>query len=120
MRRRDLIVLLGGAAAMPLLAPRAVLGQNNPAQPSEQAPAPPAESPPPQVPLPHQRVRRLGVLMVGDRRDREALARLDALRDGLAAKGWTEGRNLQIEPRLFAAGDDGRIAQNAKDLIELS
>ena len=70
--------------------------------------------------MPPQRVRRLGVLMAGDRRDREAMARLDALQDGLAAKGWTDGQNLQIEPRLFAAGDDRRVTQSAKDLIELS
>jgi putative ABC transport system substrate-binding protein len=120
MRRRELIVLLGGAAAMPLVAPLAVLAQQTSEQPSEQTPVPPAESPPPQVPLPPERVRRLGMLMAGDRRDREALARLDALQDGLAAKGWTDGQNLQIEPRLFVAGDDRRIAQSAKDLIELS
>jgi len=70
--------------------------------------------------LPPARVRRLAVLMAGDRRDREALARLDALQDGLAAKGWTDGQNLQIEPRLFAAGDERRIGQYATDLIELS
>ena len=120
MHRRELIVLLGGAAAMPLLAPWAALGQDRSEQPSGQAPAPPTESPSLGVPLPPQRVRRLGVLMAGERRDREALARLDALQDGLAAKGWTDGHNLQIEPRLFVAGDDRRIAQNAKDLIEAS
>jgi putative ABC transport system substrate-binding protein len=62
----------------------------------------------------------MGVLIAGDRRDRETPARLDALQDGLAAKGWTDGQNLQIEPRSFVPGDDRRIAQNAKDLIELS
>jgi putative ABC transport system substrate-binding protein len=124
MRRRELIVLLGGAAVMPLLAPRALLGQEWAGDVigdiPQQAPAQPAESPPPEVPLPPQRVRRLGVLMAGDRRDREALARLDALQDGLVAKGWTDGQNLQIEPKLFTAGDDRRMAQSAKDLIELS
>jgi putative tryptophan/tyrosine transport system substrate-binding protein len=118
MRRRELISLLGGAAAMPLLAPLTLLAQDSSDQPSGQAPASPAESP--QVPLPPERVRRLGMLMAGDRRDREALARLDALQDGLAAKGWTDGQNLQIEPRLFPAGDERRIAQSAAELIELS
>jgi putative ABC transport system substrate-binding protein len=61
-------------------------------------------------------VRRLGVLMTGERRDREALAHLDALQDGLSAKGWTHGRNLHIEPWLIAAGNDRGMAQGARDL----
>jgi putative ABC transport system substrate-binding protein len=120
MRRRELISLLGGAAAVPLLAPWAALAQEATDQIPDQPPAPSTESPPPEVPLPTARVRRLGVLMAGDRRDREALARLDALQDGLAARGWTDGKNLQIEPRLFAAGDERRVGQYAADLIELS
>ncbi len=116
------MVLLGGAAAMPLL-DRWAFGQNANQNAAEQnpnqAPAPSAESPPPEVPLPPERARRLGVLMAGDRRDREAFARLDALQDALSAKGWTD-RNLQIEPRLFAAGEDRAMAQSAKDLAGLS
>ena len=105
------MVLLGGAAAMPLL-DRWAFGQD---ANQDQAPAPSTESPPSEVPLPPERVRRLGVLMTGDRRDREAYARLDALQDGLSAKGWT-GKNLQIEPRLIAAGEDRAMAQGAKEL----
>jgi len=100
---------------MPLLAPFAV-GQDATEQTPDQPTIPPAESPPPEVPLPPERVRRLGVLMTGERRDREALTHLDALQDGLSAKGWTHGRNLRIEPWLIAAGDDRGMAQGAKDL----
>ena len=108
------MVLLGGAAAMPLLA-RSAFGQDATEQNLDQTPAPSTESPQPEVPLPPERVRRLGVLMTGDRRDREAYALLDALQDGLSAKSWT-GKNLQIEPRLIAAGEERAMAQGAKEL----
>lgn len=101
---------------MPLLAPWAACGQDAAEQTPEQPTVPPAESPPPEVPLPPERVRRLGVLMVGERRDRETLANLDALQDGLSAQGWVHGRNLQIEPWLVAAGNDRGLAQGARDL----
>ncbi|WP_068028692.1 ABC transporter substrate-binding protein [Rhodoplanes sp. Z2-YC6860] len=116
MQRRELMVLLGNAAVMPLLAPLTAFGQEANDQTPDQMPAPPTELPSPEVPLPPERVRRLGVLTSGDRHDRDALARLDALQDGLAAKGWTHGRNLQIEARLSAAGDDRGMTQTAKDL----
>src|SRR5947209_8138091 len=116
MDRRGLMVLLGGAAMTPLLAPWA-FGQGATDQPPNQTPAPSVESPPPEVPLPPERARRLGVLTTGDRRDREALARLDALQDGLAAKGWTHGQNLQIEARL---SDERGMVQAAKDLVGLA
>jgi putative tryptophan/tyrosine transport system substrate-binding protein len=38
-----------------------------------------------------QQMRRIGVLMGIAEADPEAKARLDALREGLAAKGWREG-----------------------------
>jgi len=59
LRRRDLITLLGGAAAWPLSA-RAQQGN---------------------------RVRRIGVLMVGDGNDPQAKSALTDL-------GWTDGRNM--------------------------
>jgi putative ABC transport system substrate-binding protein len=129
MQRRELMVLLGSAAMTPLLKPLAAFGQESqspdatdqpPNQTPNQTPGPSTESPPSEVPLPPGRVRRLGVLTTGDRRDREAMARLDALQDGLSAKGWTHGQNLQIEARLSAAGDDRGMAQAAKDLVGLS
>ena len=72
------------------------------------------------MPLPPERVRRLGVLMTGERRDREPRAWLDALQDGLTAKGWVHGKNLQIEPWLIAAGDDRGMSKSARDLVGLS
>jgi putative ABC transport system substrate-binding protein len=75
--------------------------------------------PEPDVPLPPERVRRIGVLMNAGRRDREAQARLDALTEGLRARGWVEGRNLKVETR-WAGDDDGRIRDYAADLAALT
>ena len=66
MKRREFIVLLGGAAAWPLSAR---------AQQSE-------------------RVRRVGVLANLLENDPEAVARLTAFRRSLGELGWVEGRNL--------------------------
>jgi putative ABC transport system substrate-binding protein len=48
------------------------------------------------------------------------MARLNALQGGLAAKGWTQGHNLQIEARLSGAGDDGGMVLAAKNLAGLT
>jgi putative ABC transport system substrate-binding protein len=66
MRRRDLITLLGGAAAWPLAA-------------SAQG----------------DRVRRVGVLISSGERDPETQLRVGALREGLQKLGWAEGRNFK-------------------------
>jgi len=66
LRRRDLITLLGGAAAWPLSA-RAQQGN---------------------------RVRRIGVLMVGDGNDPQAKCRVSAFTQALTDLGWTDGRNM--------------------------
>jgi hypothetical protein len=71
MRRRDFIILIGGAASWPLAAR---------AQPAE-------------------RMRRIGVLLQATKSDLEFQPRLKAFLDGLAQFGWTEGRNLQLEYR---------------------
>src|SRR6266571_4197531 len=89
MRRREFIVLLGGAAvALPLTA-RAQQGE---------------------------RMRRIGVLMayVGPTAQSEVMA----FRDALKKLGWTEGGNLRIEVR-FGAGDADRIRSFAKELVDL-
>ena len=65
MQRREFITLIGSAAVWPLTAY---------AQQSE-------------------RIRRIGVLLSGAENDPEMQARLGALRQGLAALGWIEGRN---------------------------
>jgi putative ABC transport system substrate-binding protein len=70
MRRRQFITLLGGAAAWPL----AAHGQQG------------------------DRVRRIGVLMPGDENDALAKARLSAFTQALAGLGWTDGRNVRMEP----------------------
>lgn len=90
MRRRELITLLGGAAAAWPLAARA-----------QQL----------------ERVRRIGVLMVDAESDPEGQSHAKALRDGLKQLGWTEGSNLKIDYRW--AGDAGLILTFAKELVEL-
>ena len=76
IRRREFIAALGGAATWPLAA-RARQGD---------------------------RVRRIGVLMVGDENDPLAKSFVSALTQALAALGWTEGRNVRMDLRW--AGTD--------------
>jgi putative tryptophan/tyrosine transport system substrate-binding protein len=69
LKRRDFITLLGGAAAGWPLAARA--------QQSE-------------------RVRRVGVLLIGAGNDPAWQVYADALRQGLTETGYVEGRNLRL------------------------
>ncbi len=71
MRRREVITLLGGAAAWPLAA-RAQQGA---------------------------RVRRIGVLIAFAESDPEGQAFVVAFREGLQKLGWTDGRNIRIDTR---------------------
>src|SRR5215469_7322469 len=80
MKRREFIVLIGGAAAMPF----AAQAQQN------------------------ERIRRIGVLMPYAKDNSEGQARVAAFLQELQRLGWTEGRNLQIEYRWGA--DDLRKA----------
>src|SRR6516165_3198046 len=69
MKRREIITLLGGAAAWPLAA-RAQQGD---------------------------RMRRIGVLMGGD--ENEVKRRLSVVVQALADLGWTDGRNARFDFR---------------------
>ena len=94
MRRRDFIIL-GSAAAAPLLAsPRAAHAQ----QP--------------------QRTRRIAALMTLTSDDQEGQARLKELRKGLETHGWSEGRNIQLDVR-WAGADTKRLQVDAAELIKL-
>ena len=71
MKRREFIVLLSGAAAIPLAAH---------AQQGE-------------------RVRRIGVLLPGAANDPDYQAWFGAFQQALAELGWTIGRNVRIDSR---------------------
>ena len=89
MRRRAFIALLGGAATWPLTAH--------------------AQRP--------DGMRRMGVLMGIAEDDPETRARLAALRQGLEKRGWSEGRNIQIDYR-YAPGS-AQVQMLAKELVAL-
>jgi ABC-type uncharacterized transport system substrate-binding protein len=91
VRRREFIVLLGGAAAWPLAAR---------AQQSE-------------------RIRRIGVLMSVAAEDPEGPARTAAFAHGLQQLGWSVGGNMRIDYR-WGAGDGDRIRRYAAELIALA
>jgi putative ABC transport system substrate-binding protein len=85
MRRRELITLIGGAAAAWPLAARAQ-----------------------QV----ERIRRIGVLLPAAADDSEFQARLAAFHQGLALLGWSIGRNVRIDTR-WATANSGEIRRHA-------
>jgi ABC-type uncharacterized transport system substrate-binding protein len=91
MRRREFITLLGGAAAMPLVAR---------AQQADQ-------------------VRRIGVLMQLAENDPQSRIEVAAFLRGLQELGWSEGRNLRIDTR-WSGGDADRIRKNAAELVALA
>ncbi len=90
MRRREFIMLIGGAAAWPFAAR---------AQQSE-------------------RVPRIGVLMPYIESDREGQGNVSAFREGLQKLGWVEGRNIRIDIR-WAALDAGTVQRFAEELVAL-
>jgi putative ABC transport system substrate-binding protein len=90
MRRRELLALVGSAAAWPLVAR---------AQPVE-------------------RTRRIGILIPLAESDAPAQTGVLAFRTRLQQLGWTEGRNARID-RRWAAGDVDRIKGYAKELVAL-
>jgi putative ABC transport system substrate-binding protein len=92
MRRREIITVLGGAAATWPLAARA--------QQSD-------------------RMRRIGVLMGYAESDAEAQANIAAFRDGLQKLGWTDGRNTRIDTRWATPTDAESMQQLAQELVAL-
>jgi putative ABC transport system substrate-binding protein len=88
IKRREFIMLFGGAAAWPLAAR---------AQQSD-------------------RVRRIGVLSGGDENDPVAKPEVSAFTQALADLGWTDGRNVRIDLRWY--GDDiNRMRALAQGLV---
>jgi putative tryptophan/tyrosine transport system substrate-binding protein len=66
---------------------------------------------------PASRLRTVGVLM-GLANDAETQARIKAIEQGLAKKGWIVGQNIRIEYR-FAEGDAERMLSLSKELAAL-
>jgi putative ABC transport system substrate-binding protein len=91
MRRRELMAVLGGAAAWPLVA-RAQQGE---------------------------RVRRIGVLMNRAADNPEGQDRLAAFHQGLQELGWGIGRNVRIDTRWSEDNAD-RSAKYAAELVALA
>jgi putative ABC transport system substrate-binding protein len=90
MRRRKFIALLSSSAVAWPLAARAQQGE---------------------------RIRRIGALIGGaTETDPESRARVAALRDGLAQRGWDEGHNIRIDYR-WAGTDPDRIRAFAAELV---
>jgi len=90
LKRREIITLLSGVAAWPLVARAQQDG----------------------------RKRRIGVLMILAADDPESSPRVAALTQGLQQLGWTSGRNMQIEYRWGA--DSGHARTLAAELVALA
>src|SRR5215218_6577744 len=90
--RRELITLLGGAAAAWPLAVRAQQGE---------------------------RVRRIGVLIPLDANDAQAQARNAVFLQRLQEFGWSVGRNIFIDYR-WSAGSAADARKYATELVALS
>src|SRR2546422_11400184 len=90
MRRREFMMLLGGAAVPSPLAARAQ-----------------------QV----EPMRRIGVLIGLPEGHSEAKARLAGFQRGLEKRGWFEGRNVRVDYRFAPAGDQAQVL--AKELVAL-
>jgi putative ABC transport system substrate-binding protein len=91
MKRREVIKLIGGAAAS---WPLAVHAQQN------------------------DEIRRIGVVVNVAADDPEAQTSIAAFKQAMQQLGWSEGRNLQIDFR-GAAGDPERMQAFARELVAL-
>jgi putative ABC transport system substrate-binding protein len=92
MRRREFMTALGGAAVAWPLTARAQQGE---------------------------RVRRVGVLVGFRANDPQGEARVAALRQGLQALGWIDGRNLRID-LSWGAGDADSVRKRAAEMMALA
>jgi putative ABC transport system substrate-binding protein len=92
MRRREVITLLGGAAAWPLSAR--------------------AQQP--------DRMRRVSVLIALAEDDPDSKVRLAAFRQGLEKLGWSEGRNIQLDARFAVPTNEQQVQMLVKELLALS
>ena len=90
IRRREVITLLGGAAAAWPVATEAQQGDG---------------------------VRHLGIL-IGSAENAEIKSRVSAFQQSLQQLGWIEGRNLRVS-LLWGGGDAVQIAAQARQLVEL-
>ena len=93
MRRREFIVLLGGAAA--IISPYRVLGQTR------------------------DRVPRVGVLMGLLESDPESKTRVEEFQQGLRELGLRDGRDIHIDYRWTTVNPDQAV-RNAKELVDLN
>jgi putative ABC transport system substrate-binding protein len=91
MKRRELITLIGGAAAWPLTA----YGQKN------------------------DRIRRIGVIMGFAQNDEVWQAYLATFRQGLQELGWTSGRNIRFDYR-FTGESTERMRIVAEEMVTLA
>jgi putative tryptophan/tyrosine transport system substrate-binding protein len=92
MKRREFIMLIGGAAAAWPLAARAQQGE---------------------------RMRRIGVLLPAAADDLEFQARVGAFLQGLQQLGWTIGRNVRVDTH-WATSDATSIRKHAAELAALA
>jgi putative tryptophan/tyrosine transport system substrate-binding protein len=90
MRRREFMTVLGGAAIGWPLAARAQ----------------------------GERMRRIGVLMGIAESDPARQSLVSAFSDALQELGWSNGRNIKIEPR-WGAGDAEQIRKFARELVDM-
>src|SRR5215470_4898601 len=91
LKRREVIALLGGAAAWPLAA-RAQQGE---------------------------RVRRIGVLVAAAADDPVFQTFIGAFLQELGQSGWIIGRNMRIDTR-WAGADAANVRRHAADLVALA
>jgi len=91
LQRREIITLLGGAAAWPLAAA---------AQQRE-------------------RMRRVSVLMPLSEHDPESKLRLVAFQQGLEKLGWSEGHNIHLDVRFAPPPNEQQVQILVKELLAL-